>query len=875
MIITLDKTYYARVDSPLLGYMGETESRTITVQGYQTEGADRYILRLSYADGAQFDVDVTSGTYNVQESLLRAAGNVKCQLLAVKSTGADTYEYVKKSNVFNVTIKSSVGGDEPVPTYEETVAALEKVLAAEIAADECIAARDTAVKSANTASGAAKTTAENADSAVKSAETATQAKNAALQARFDADLAADDAKGSKSAAVSAANAAKQSADKAATSEAATAKTAEEAIREINAALTTVAVNTSLSQTARTAAEQAATEAEDNKTTAVNAAQTATQAAEQATHGANTAVTARDEAQAAVNTATAKATAAESSAIAAQTAQTAAETAKAAAETAQGVAESKAAEIAESASKIADLEAVSHTHDNKTVLDKFNADTDDNLTYNNHVIMDLDKFFALQRTGKVYGVKVYKATANPTSICEKTRDNAGLVCEPSTDTVEGRDDYADIPLFKWYEVNYKRYDDGFAYPTAFIGDSNYKTDNVDIGAMQMTFYYNWIDDNNEYRELVISDSPNEALGLKPWELAVRADGTVMPYFIQSRYHSVLGSDGLLHSMRGKIAINQSYDNMITNYQKKGTGYWGAGSNRFTFGQIFNLIKYANKSSQDTMQGVTNWNIQYPASVQSEELHNYFPVTNAQAANLQVGLCVSVGYANAANSLDRGVAEIHKYADDVKITAIETLDDNNKAVYLDCEPFNTMPIVTDDLARRIYMSSMHAHSGDTDCVIGHHDGSPVSNKDSKHPCRIQGIEYFLGAGVIASDTVMYFNEDYSKDVYYAPRGVAHSKTDGVVKSTYTNIGTIPANTDGKGSDWWSGDIVQTGGAWYPINQVSSSGYGNKDTCGAGGATTSGSREYYQGGYLWGGSRAGLCCLDCWNVRSRASWYYAAAD
>ena len=75
---------------------------------------------------------------------------------------------------------------------------------------------------------------------------------------------------------------------------------------------------------------------------------------------------------------------------------------------------------------------------------------------------LEKFFSLQRTGKVYGVKVFKSTFNPTPICEKTRDNAGLICEPSTDTVENQDDYENIPLFKWYEVNYKRYDDGFAY-----------------------------------------------------------------------------------------------------------------------------------------------------------------------------------------------------------------------------------------------------------------------------------------------------------------------------------------------------------------------------------------------------------------------------
>lgn len=485
---------------------------------------------------------------------------------------------------------------------------------------------------------------------------------------------------------------------------------------------------------------------------------------------------------------------------------------------------------------------------------------------------LEKFFSLQRTGKVYGVKVFKSTFNPTPICEKTRDNAGLICEPSTDTVENQDDYENIPLFKWYEVNYKRYDDGFAYPTAFIGDSNYKTDSdADIGAMQMTFYYAWLDVSDEYRELVISDTPHEELGLKPWEQAVRADGTIMPYFIQSRHPSVIGPDGLLHSQRGKVARNQSYQNMITNYDKKGTGYTGAGSSRFTFAQIFNLIKYANKSSQDSMAGVTSWNIQYPASVQSADKYNYFPVTNAQANNLQVGLCVSVGYADTSGSLDRGASSVHAYADDVKITAIETLDDSNKAVYLDCQPFDTLPVGE----RQIYMTSMHAHSGDTDVVIGHHDGSPVSNSDGKHPCRIQGIEYLVGGGTIASDTVMVFKPDYSKDVYVAPRGTKHVANESTIKSSYLLVGNVAASADGKVSDYWTGDVEQNYGAWLPTNQVANSSQGNKDIVYAGGATTGETREYYQSGNLRYGAGAGFCFLSCWGWLGWASWSCLSAD
>ena len=490
---------------------------------------------------------------------------------------------------------------------------------------------------------------------------------------------------------------------------------------------------------------------------------------------------------------------------------------------------------------------------------------------------IESGLGILRTGKLYGVKVWKSASNPSTILEKTRDNANLVCEPSTDTVAGVDDYADIQLFQWAKCNYKRYDDGFAYPVAIEGDGNYKeTGDVDCGAIQPTFWYGYVD-SDEYKELIISDSPNNSLGLKPWEQAVRADGTVMPYFIQSRYPSVVGSDGLLHSQPGnKISRNHSHNSMITNYQKKGAGYWGAGSDRYTFAQIFMMIKYGVKSIQKKMNGVCSWNIQYKASVESDVPNTYFPVTNAQADSLQVGLCVSVGYgqesSNGSVNIDRGIGTMHTYADDVKILKIEPLDDNNKAVYLDCEPFTTSPISGQYATQYIYMSSMHAHAGDTDSVIGHRDGSPVSNSDGRHPFRIQGIEYLHGAWIVASDTVMFFREDYSKDVYKAPRGVAHSTNDTTIKETYTLVGNIIANN---GSDFWVGDVDHVEGVWFPTSVVSSDQQGMGDRCYAGGQNTSGSREYLQGGYLWFGSDVGLAALHCWLGLGAAHWRCASAD
>lgn len=486
-----------------------------------------------------------------------------------------------------------------------------------------------------------------------------------------------------------------------------------------------------------------------------------------------------------------------------------------------------------------------------------------------------------KTGKLYGVKKWKASVNPTSTCEKTRDNVGLVCEPSTDKEQGRDDYADIPLFQWRRCNYKRYDDGFAYPIAFEGDVDYNDkDNADVGNIYQTFWYNEID-MGDYAELIISDSPNYQLGLRPWEEAVRADGTIMPYFIFSAYTASVGSDEKWYSLPNKKELGFcSHNLMIDNFQKKGKGYWGASVRRNTFAMIFSQIKYGTKNIQSVMNGCTNYNFQIKASVQSESKNTYFPILKGQAGSIVVGAYVSVGYGQAKSdksvNLDRGVATIGAYGDTVKVLRVEDLDGVNSAVYLECEPFSTMPVqdkTETDVMCEIVMSSMPWWTGSTDKVLGHHDGS-LDNKSGKFPCRIQGIEFFSGRYQIPSDVATMFQPDYSKDVYFAKRGVAHSKSDSVIKETYEKIGNIPASANGEGSDYWIGDVTIKKGAWFPSSELATSqSYG--DRVYSGGTSTSGSREYLQGGSLWHGSSAGLASLLCGLWLGWAVWSFAVAD
>lgn len=502
---------------------------------------------------------------------------------------------------------------------------------------------------------------------------------------------------------------------------------------------------------------------------------------------------------------------------------------------------------------------------------------------------LENYYALRRTGKIYQTKLWKFAANPTSTGEKLLDNFGLVFEPSTDTEEGQDDYLNgqNPLFEWCNVNYIRDADGTARPIAIEGTDSYKTEGaVDVGAMQMSFWWKWDTSNAEYDLITISDTPHPELGLEPWVECVNADGTLKPWCIGSKYISGIASDGLLRSQPDlKPERNQSHNNMITNYQEKGEGHWGAGACRNTFQFIFNAIKGATKNSQNLYAGCTSYNYQYEASVQSDEAHTYFPVTNSQAGNLIVGSFVSVGYGSnnsGAANIDRGQSTVHAYVDDVKILSIETLDDDNKAVYLDIpeeSAFNTQPhVYTEEFSAPIILLTMHWYSGATDSVKGRHDGSPISNTNGKYPYRVQGREYAVGGYIVASDTVMDLQADFTKKVLVAPKGVAHSSSEATIRSTYTEIGTIPAAAAGDNADWWIGDIdIDIDfGSWYPKSEGSGSSQGTGDRVYAGGTgATSGMREYLQGGLLGFGSLAGPSFLVCGSWLGAGGWHCLSCD
>ena len=476
-------------------------------------------------------------------------------------------------------------------------------------------------------------------------------------------------------------------------------------------------------------------------------------------------------------------------------------------------------------------------------------------------IELAAKFASMRTGKVFATKEWRFGTNTTSTCEKQLDSVGLSCEPSTDTVDNADDFLNYLPFQWWRCNYTRdAADGFARPTAMEGTPAYRESGaVDVGTLAATFYWR-CEDHGTYRMWYMSDSPHPELGLAPWCEAVKADGTVMPYYIYSAFPSVVASDSKLRSQPGLApAYNQSYNSMVSAYQSKGAGYWGAGGSRNAHGYLFLIIKYATKNSQKKFAGCTNFNYQpNVAYAETDAFRVLIADTNTQ---FYKGMCVSVGSGN-----DRA-GTAHNVVNRAKVKSVETVTEggtNYIALNLDIDAAITTTTA-------MYVSTMPCFAGETDAVIGKKDGSYLSNTDARHTYRIHGVEYNWGQWCTLSDTVIEFLEaNTRRGIYVAPRGVAHVAN---ARTGYVLVGEAFEAA----SDSWIGDelIDEATGAMIPEVKGTgdSVGVGDRFYCGTG--NVGDKREYLSLGALNGASIGGLCRCGSWAALSNSFWFFGSCD
>ena len=482
---------------------------------------------------------------------------------------------------------------------------------------------------------------------------------------------------------------------------------------------------------------------------------------------------------------------------------------------------------------------------------------------------LSNFFALRRTGKVYTTRIYKydTSTSPTGV--KLNDNEGLVRKPSTNTAIGQDDYREIGVFMHFPCNFTVDNKGFNHVTALQGQPDFKkTGKVDVGEVTMSAWVG-ITDNPEYVDYHYSDSPNEALGLRPMGESINPDGTISPFMIHGKYGAG-DIDGVPYSSAGLILANGSqkggkpvsYTGLIAYMRKKGSMYVGTTNWDLFYKQLMMIILYATTNSRSVMAGCNSYSMQEMAAVAETGVTRVI-LPKAKANNYIVGSYVSVGDIGSNTNKDRYYAYMHNLAYDVKILKIEPVDDTNSAIYLDTEPFNTTLTTC--------ISTMPWRTGSTDSVLGS-DGSPFSNTDNKNPFKIQGIETGYGAYEVLSNVFMDIVTDEDgtpkRDVYICMDASLLTTDMNVAKTRYKKV---------------AAQVTYTAASWKYISKCfvdpalgimvptetkagSTTGFCNGLYTDSG---TSGQREWLSLGSLYSGTLCGLWFLSAGNGVGSAYW------
>lgn len=483
---------------------------------------------------------------------------------------------------------------------------------------------------------------------------------------------------------------------------------------------------------------------------------------------------------------------------------------------------------------------------------------------------LSNFFALRRTGKVYTTRIYKydTSTSPTGV--KLNDNEGLVRKPSTNTAIGQDDYREIGVFMHFPCNFTVDNKGFNHVTALQGQPDFKkTGKVDVGEVTMSAWVG-ITDNPEYVDYHYSDSPNEALGLRPMGESINPDGTISPFMIHGKYGAG-DIDGVPYSSTGLILANGSqkggkpvsYTGLIAYMRKKGSMYVGTTNWDLFYKQLMMIILYATTNSRSVMAGCNSYSMQEMVAVAETGVTRVI-LPKAKANNYIVGSYVSVGDIGSNTNKDRYYAYMHNLAYDVKILKIEPVDDTNSAIYLDTEPFNTTLTTC--------ISTMPWRTGSTDSVLGS-DGSPFSNTDNKNPFKIQGIETGYGAYEVLSNVFMDIVTDEDgtpkRDVYICMDASLLTTDMNAAKTRYKKV---------------AAQVTYTAASWKYISKCfvdpalgimvptetkagSTTGFCNGLYTDSG---TSGQREWLSLGYLGTGTVCGLWFLNANNGVGAAYWH-----
>lgn len=354
---------------------------------------------------------------------------------------------------------------------------------------------------------------------------------------------------------------------------------------------------------------------------------------------------------------------------------------------------------------------------------------------------------------------------------KMGSNANLVCEPSTETVAGRDDYAGNPLFAITYCNWKMVNNEpiiTAIKDVSPDFSFYDKDKY-VGVLQMSAYVHWteLEESSDHYDRGYCATLKPYSHIEPLPESVAIDGTMREWVLHCACSAGVKDDGTYTACYGVEPSwhGMSHNNINTVTAKMGNGISGACTCDWSFLKWMTYIKYGSLTLDGILNGTCAYWYSDVAQIAETGVKRII-VPLASMNNYIVGSQVRIDNWDGISTdlwLERGkdttaITGSHS----VTITDIQKVNINDTdygAIYVDIDtPFDT--IISNGSTTKIY--TFLWHTGSTASVLGNDGGIMPKDSKGRAPVKLQGIEFALGQTEVYTDII--YNMTFENDGFY---------------------------------------------------------------------------------------------------------------
>jgi hypothetical protein len=408
-----------------------------------------------------------------------------------------------------------------------------------------------------------------------------------------------------------------------------------------------------------------------------------------------------------------------------------------------------------------------------------------------------RFTKLERglgTG-VYGV-AWDKSSNPT--LTRINDSVGMVANVGVDGEVVQNDFDFAPIF---------------------GEMAEVEDNLGNVFIRIPKFYIKKTDGPDFKTWQVSKVRYAGFYL-PWCFWDFEKGEELPYIDVGKYTASLSPDNKLQSIPDVPPLVSRNIVQFRDYAKaNGKGYQQLDVHVIDIIRTLMFIEFGTLNIQSIMQGYVNgrYGVETDLAEIAENTTNRIIINSTSADNYRVGQIISIGTSRYGTNVCYGRV----------ITAIETYDANNKAIYFDGEPV--------DIAVGNFLMNSGTVNGFSR-KIASSSGSIGDNTSGKYPCVWRGIENPFGNiwqfvdGVNITDNQAWICKDadkYASNLFtdpYEPLSYINCDANGYAKEfgfDHRNpFAEFTTSVGGSASTYYSDyyyqntgqRVAQFGGAWH---------------------------------------------------------------